>query len=271
MLIAQITDFHVRLPGKLAYRRVDTAAYLKRCVEQLMRLKPLPDVVLATGDLVDFGKPAEYSHLRELLAPLTMPVYLIPGNHDERGALYEEFVDHAYLPRDGDFLHYTIDEYPLRLVALDTVVPLEGGGKLCERRLEWLANRLDEARDKPTVIFMHHPPFKAGIGHMDEVGLNNSDGFGRIVAKHPQIERIVCGHLHRAIETRFHGTIASTCPSPAHQVVLDLRPDAPSAFTMEPPGYQLHHWNGTYLVTHTAYIGEFDGPYPFFEEGSLID
>jgi Icc protein len=271
MLIAQITDFHIRLPGKLAYRRVDTAAYLQRCVAHLMRVRPLPDIVLATGDLVDFARPEEYRHLRQLLAPLTMPVYLIPGNHDERGALRDEFSDHAYLPRDGEFLHYTIDAYPLRLIALDTVVPMESGGTLCAQRLTWLAGQLSQAPDRPTVIFMHHPPFKTGIVHMDAIGLDNEEGLGRVIAQHPQVERILCGHLHRSIQARFHGTIASTCPSPAHQVALDLRPDGPSAFMLEPPGYQLHFWNGAQLVTHTASIGEFDGPYPFREDGSLID
>jgi 3',5'-cyclic AMP phosphodiesterase CpdA len=118
---------------------------------------------------------------------------------------------------------------------------------------------------------MHHPPFKTGIAHMDAVGLQNIGGFACVVAQHPQLERIVCGHLHRSIQTRFHGTLASTCPSTAHQVALDLRPAAPSAFRMEPPGYQLHHWTGDQLITHTAFVGEFAGPYPFFEGGKLID
>jgi Icc protein len=265
MLIAQITDFHIRVPGKLAYRRVDTAACLSRCVAQLMRLDPLPDIVLATGDLVDSGQLAEYRHVRELLAPLTMPVYLIPGNHDERSALRNEFSDHAYLPRDAAFLQYAVDAGPLRLIALDTVVPRQDGGTLCEERLAWLADRLDEARNKPAVIFMHHPPFATGIGFMDEAGLDDVNGLARIVARHPQIERILCGHLHRSIQARFHGALASTCPSTAHQVALDLRRDAPSTFVMEPPGYQLHYWNGGGLVTHTAAIGNFEGPYSFSE------
>jgi len=101
MIVAQISDMHIQLPGQLAYRRVDTAWFLARAVEQLLRMTPRPDIVLATGDLVDGGRPEEYRHLRELLAPLAIPVYLIPGNHDERGALAREFGDHAYLPRDG--------------------------------------------------------------------------------------------------------------------------------------------------------------------------
>ncbi|HET7635350.1 MAG TPA: phosphodiesterase [Burkholderiales bacterium] len=270
MLIAQITDFHVKLPGRLAYRVVDTAASLQRCVAQLRRLDPVPDVVLATGDLTDFGRPDEYAFLRELLEPLKMPVYLIPGNHDERGAFREAFRDCAWMP-DDEFVQYTLEDYPLRLIALDTVVPQQGGGTLCEKRLAWLEARLAEAPQRPTLIFMHHPPFRTGIAHMDRIGLDNAEAFGRIVARHPQIEKIICGHLHRAIDTRWCGTAVSTCPSPAHQVALDLRPDGPSAFVMEPPGYQLHWWDGVRLVSHTAFIGEFDGPYPFFEGKDLID
>ncbi|HET8608483.1 MAG TPA: phosphodiesterase [Burkholderiales bacterium] len=270
MLIAQITDFHVKLPGKLAYRVVDTAACLQRCVAQLQRLDPLPDVVLATGDLTDFGRPDEYAFLRDLLAPLEMPVYLIPGNHDERGAFRGAFRDCTWMPGD-EFVQYTLEDYPLRLIALDTVVPQQGGGTLCKKRLAWLEARLAEAPQRPTLIFMHHPPFRTGIAHMDRIGLDNAEAFGRIVARHPQIEKIICGHLHRAIDTRWCGTAVSTCPSPAHQVALDLRPDGPSAFVMEPPGYQLHWWDGARLVTHTAFIGEFDGPYPFFEGKELID
>jgi Icc protein len=78
--------------------------------------------------------------------------------------------------------------------------------------------------------------------------------------------------LHRPIQVRFGGTIAMTCPSPAHQVVLDLSPNAPSQFVMEPPAYMLHAWEATAgLVSHTAYVGKFDGPYPFFDGGTLID
>ena len=119
---------------------------------------------------------------------------------------------------------------------------------------------------------MHHPPFETLIGHMDEIGLEGSAALAKIIARHPQVERILCGHLHRPIQFRFAGTIASTCPSPAHQVALDLAPDAASQFKMEPPAFQLHAWKkGLGVVSHTAYIGDFAGPYPFYEGEQLID
>ena len=270
MIIAQISDMHIKPEGRLAYRRVDTTPFLVRAVQHLVMMEPRPDVVLATGDLVDAGLPEEYARLRALLAPLTMPVYLIPGNHDDRAALVAAFADHAYLPRDG-FLQYVVDAGPVRLVALDTLVPGKGGGLLCDVRLGWLGARLEEARARPTLLLMHHPPFRTGIAHMDRLGLDNADAFGALVACHPQIAAIVCGHLHRPIQVRFHGTIAMTTPSTAHQVALDLRPAAPSGFMMEPPACLLHVWQpDTGLVTHTSFIGDFDGPHPFYEHGRLI-
>ncbi len=271
MIIAQITDTHIRIPGKLAYRRVDTAKHLAEAVAHVNRLDPAPDVVVMTGDLVDFGNPVEYDHLSSLIAPLKAPVFLLPGNHDDRDQLRISFPEHAYLPRDG-FLNYAIEDWPVRLVAVDTLIPGEGGGLVCEQRLSWLERTLAAAPNKPTVVAMHHPPFRTGISFMDGHGLKNSDKFAAVIARHEQVERIVAGHLHRSIQCRVGGTVATTCPSPAHQIALDLRPGAPLGFAMEPPGYQLHTWfEGTGLVSHTVIIGSFDGPYPFREpKGELI-
>ena len=273
MLVCQISDLHIKLPGKLSYRQVDCAAMLSRCVEEILRLPQRPDLVIATGDLVDFGLPGEYAHLGQLLAPLPMPLYLMPGNHDERGALREAFPDHAYLRQWQPFVQYAIEDWPLRIVALDTVIPGQGGGELCEERLAWLERTLAAQPGKPTLVLMHHPPFPTLIGHMDKQGLlRGGDGLAKVISRHPQVERVLCGHIHRPIQTRFAGTLATVCPSPAHQVALDLAPDAKSAFKMEPPGFQLHAWTKDFgVVSHTAFIGDFAGPFPFRENGKLID
>jgi Icc protein len=272
MLIAQITDFHIKARGKIAYRVVDTASCLTAAVAALGALDPAPDIVVATGDLTDFGRPEEYELLRELLAPLRIPLYLIPGNHDEREAMRQAFAGDGYLPAAG-FLHYTVEDHPLRLVALDTVIPGEAGGRLCDERLGWLERTLAAAPRRPTAIIMHHPPFATGIAHMDRIGLDGAGKFAALLGRHRQVERVLCGHLHRAIQARIGDhAVASTAPSTAHQVALDLRPDGPPRFVMEPPGYQLHLWRAeTGMVSHTAVIGRFAGPYPFHDGGGRID
>src|SRR5208283_394542 len=149
MLIAQLSDLHIRRPGELAYRRVDTATHLKRCVAQLLAQRPLPDMVVATGDLADSGRPEEYEHLAELLAPLPMPLYLIPGNHDRRDALRAAFPHHHYLHGREEFIQYSVAAGPLQIVALDTLLPGEGGGLLCSSRLRWLEEQLLIFREQP--------------------------------------------------------------------------------------------------------------------------
>jgi Icc protein len=261
MIIAQISDPHIVLSGALLYGRVDTADFLKRAVAELNRLEPPPDVVVITGDLVDKGEPAEYDHLRRLLAPLSMPVFVIPGNHDSRAELRAAFGGDGYLPREG-FLQYAVEDYSVRLVALDTLVPGEGGGELCAERLAWLDRTLAAEKRRPTAVLMHHPPFLTGIERMDRAGLRGTDAFAAIIGRHPQVERILCGHLHRAIDRRFAGTIAGTAPSTAHQIHLDIRSGAPLTMMFEPPGYQLHLWrDGAGLVSHTAVFGDWPGPY----------
>src|SRR5205807_3200647 len=122
---------------------------------------------------------------------------------------------------------------------------------------------LTAAPAHPTVLLMHHPPFKTGIARMDQASLDNAAAFASVVARHPQIERILCGHLHRAIDRRFAGTVAGTAPSTAHQMQLNLTAEAPLRFMFEPPGYQLHVWRqDSGLVTHTAVFGEWSGPHP---------
>lgn len=270
MLLAQITDMHIKPQRRLAYGVVNTAAMLEQCVAAILKLKQRPDAVIATGDLVDLGRMEEYGLLREILSPLPMPVYLMPGNHDERNALRAAYRDHAYLRQWEPFIQYAIEDHELRIVALDTVIPGAGGGELCAARLGWLDRTLAQSA-RPTVVALHHPPFATGIGHMDRISLANTEGLAQVLRRHPQVERVIAGHLHRPITCRFGGTVASVCPSPAHQVALDLSTEAPDHFMMEPPAFQLHVQTDSGLVTHTAYIGEFAGPYPFREEGKLID
>ncbi len=257
MIIAQISDLHVQPRGERAYGIVDTNAYLKAAIAQLNRLQPQPDLVMATGDLVDERTEAEYWMLRELVEPLQAPLYFVMGNHDDRTAFRTVFPDLPYMPSQG-FIQYVLEDYPLRLIVLDTLVDGEGYGDLDAIRLNWLADCLAANPTKPTVIFMHHPPFATGLQGMDRLRCRGHEALAAIVQHYPCIQRIACGHLHRSIQTLWAGTIGSVAPSVAHQVALKLVIDQPPAFVMEPPGLHLHLWHANEgLITHTAFIGDF--------------
>jgi 3',5'-cyclic AMP phosphodiesterase CpdA len=256
MLLCQISDPHIVREGTLAYGKVDTPRMLERCVHQILALPRRPDALIATGDLTDHGAPEEYGLLAELLAPLRMPIYLLAGNHDERGALQAAFPEQPHLRGDDGFVQYIVEDWPVRLVVLDTVVPGKDGGALCARRLNWLDRTL-AASDRPTIVAQHHPPLVTGLSAMDAQCLADPLAEADVIRRHPQVERIVSGHVHRTIQARFAGTVASVCASTAQQLVLDLVPGAELRLTYEPPGFQLHLWTGGSLVSHSAVVGDF--------------
>ncbi len=262
--IVQLTDLHVRPKGLPANRVAETTMLTTRALRAVDRLRPAADAVIITGDLTECGLAEEYAVLRDLLArELHRPVYVIPGNHDRRETLL------AGLPgvrSEGGFVQYAVDDLPVRIVMLDTVVPGAAHGALCERRLDWLDRTLAAAPDKPTLLGMHHPPFACGIAHMDRIALAEPERFAALVARHRQVVRIVCGHHHRPIVAGVGGVVTTICPSAAQQVELDLAHDAPANFVLEPAGYQIHRWRPeTGIVTHTALVEPFPGPFPFLD------
>jgi 3',5'-cyclic AMP phosphodiesterase CpdA len=256
MIIAQITDAHMTIPGQLVFGDYDPGPALRRTLEALSALRPRPDVVVFSGDLTERGAPEEYAALRDLLDGFDLPLAVVPGNHDRRPAFAAAFRDTSVRAGDGDFLHLTVEDWPIRLIGLDTLAGEgESRGLLCEARLDWVADRLAEQPRRPTVIFMHHPPFVTGIGFMDAVNCENGGRLAEIVAAHGAVLRVMCGHMHRPVHAAFGGTVASVCPGIAYQTPLRLAPRAPVEMLFQQPAYQLHVFDDAFgLVTHTDYL-----------------
>jgi 3',5'-cyclic-AMP phosphodiesterase len=271
LIVAQISDSHIKRPGELAYGVVDTAAALTRCVETLNGLTPQPDLLVISGDLVDNGTDEEYAHLASLLLPLRIPVVAVPGNHDAREPMRRALkLDYAHA--EGP-LDQKIALGPLDLLLLDSSVAGKPHGLLEDVTLAWLDRELGADRDRPALLFLHHPPFLAGIWHMDRQNLSNLDALAAIVRKHPRVRLIASGHIHRATLTRFAGVPTTICPAPCHVVALDLDQSLFPAFKQEPPAIHLHVLlpGADEIVTHTVPIGDFGPPHPFFgADGKLL-
>jgi 3',5'-cyclic AMP phosphodiesterase CpdA len=272
--IAQISDLHIKPPGALAYGRVDTAKALERCVAALNAFEPAPDFVVISGDLADTPNAEEYDYLKRLLLPLKLPFASIPGNHDSRELMRAAFSNAAFAFPSGA-LNQKIEVGELDLLLLDSSVPGHPHGELEASTLQWLDATLASSAGRPALLFLHHPPFIAGIWHMDRQNLRNADELASIVRRHRRVQIVATGHIHRAILTMFAGVPCTICPAPNHAVDLDLAELHAPSFRIEPPALHLHIWfaGGGFgqLVTHQVPIGEFDGPHPFFApDGKLL-
>lgn len=261
MLIAQITDIHLGFdpvdPDELNRRRLD--AVLKALVE----MSPRPDLLLATGDLVEDGfDDVSYERLRAILTDLPFPVHFALGNHDSRGDFLAWFPEAETV--DG-FLQYTIEDHPVRILVLDTLEEGRHGGAFCATRAAWLRDRLAEQPDRPTIVALHHPPIETGLSWMTE----NPDAqwvlrLWDVIAEADNIVAMIAGHLHRPVVTQWAGTTLAICPSTAPQVALDLepidpeQPDGRPMIVADPPWFGLHLWTGSGLVSHFDTAGAHD-------------
>lgn len=256
MLIAQITDLHCTAEGTRALGRFDTNAALEAAVAHVNRLRP--DLVVVTGDIVNGPAPGEYAAAAPRLSRLEAPWLPIPGNHDDREGMRDAFGHLGLFPAGGEFLHYVHEAGPLRVLALDTVVAGRVEGRLCGDRLSWIAARLAEVPERPTLVIMHHPPFACGIGFMDAIRCEGADALAAILRPYP-IAGVLCGHNHRATAVGFAGTVAFGAPSTAFQMALDLRPEAPPRWTAEPPAIAVHLWEpGHGLRSHVSQVGDWE-------------
>ncbi|MBF7682451.1 phosphodiesterase [Acinetobacter sp. B5B] len=271
-VIAQISDLHIKAHGKLSYKKVDTLHAFKRCIEHLNQLSPAPDLVAITGDLTDFGRSDEYKAFTDAIASLNLPWVAIAGNHDDRENLRVAYKNQPWQPEQGTFFNWVISDLPIQIIGLDSTVPNKPWGEFCKDQQEWLEQTLSLHPHKPTIILLHHHPFLSGIGHMDQQNLRGIERLECTLKKHPQVQRILCGHLHRFITTTLAGITVCSAPGTSHQVALDFRLDAPAHFSLEPAGMLLHRWNIKHgFTTHYLNLGTPEATYPFYDENGLID
>ena len=257
MLIAQITDSHVEAPGVIAHGRYDARALLEQALRQIAAMTPKVDFILHTGDVTHHGDVSVNRDVRAMLEATGLPYAVIQGNHDETEPLREAYADKPWMPKSG-FLHFVIDDLPARVICLDTKIPNEIAGMLCDERLAWLEAQLKAGNSRPTMIAMHHPAFRIGRPLSDSRPFVNADKFAALMARHPNVSLIVAGHVHCTLQARIGNAVAIAAPSTAYQFLMDRREDASISLVDEPPGFYVHDFDEQRgFTSQCALVGEF--------------
>jgi 3',5'-cyclic AMP phosphodiesterase CpdA len=249
-VLVQLSDFHVGADWGAG----DPAGGVRAAVDAVRELRPGPDAVLVTGDLVEHGTDAEYAAVGELLAPLAgVPLLVLPGNHDDRAALRRHFD----VPGEGaEPVQYAVTLGPLRVVVLDSTIPGADAGRLDAPRLAWLDAVLAEEPARPTLIALHHPPLRTGSAAWDALGVPDAErrALAEVVARHPQVRRIAGGHVHRPVVAELAGRPVVSAPSTYLQARFDLGAQELDVVP-DPSGFAVHVVAGDELITHLHPLG----------------
>ena len=261
MRIAHISDLHIVADGA-TLGVAPMAQNLARVVTDLNSVKP--DLVLVSGDIANTAQLAETRRAAYILNQLQMPYYVTPGNHDDRGVLWEAFGGQAVPAREIGHLSYALNAGGYRIIGLDSSDPEHRNGMICDSRASWLESQLAEFGETPTLIFMHHPPVKCGVEETDNPPLKGAELLARVVSRHSQIERILCGHIHLPVQALWQGRQVCTAPSLGMRLRFDPNENKGSAFFVTPPAYLLHLHNADgELVSHQITLDEAAGPFGF--------
>jgi Icc protein len=170
--VVQLTDSHVVRAGQ-TYFSVDTAAYLAEAIQGVNALRPLPEYVVVTGDLVNTGNAAEYKHFVSIMTALRVPYFATAGNHDERAAFRAGLPPAAYGGASGARVDFVVDDYPVRLIALEANTVRPWVGAVIDReQLDWLETTLATGRERPTLLAVHQPPFRTGLHYFRHLRLS---------------------------------------------------------------------------------------------------
>lgn len=229
---AQVTDCHLMDTPNGQLRGVDTRATLEAVLESIGRNHPQLDFLLFTGDISQTGSRASYGIFASVLSSLSLPIYCIPGNHDDPHKLQD------IIPTSPVSGLKTIRLGAHRLQLLTSWIAGEHHGRVPDACLRHLGEQLARPPDGMDIIALHHPPVTTGCW-LDGMGLVNRADLCRELARAPQPTLLLCGHLHQALERRIVNTRVLTSPASCYQF-------RPGSATMavdhtRTPGYRFFH------------------------------
>lgn len=236
-VLGQISDLHAMAENDDG--SFDTNANVRRAFDLIAPYKP--DLIVATGDLANDARPEEYEVLADLLSATPAPLFMLPGNHDDRGLLRAAFPAHDYLPPNGK-LSYSLEQFAVRVVAFDSSIVGETGGAFDDGDAAWLDATLAAFAEKPTIVALHHPPFQSHERLFDRIGLAGREKLAAVIARHEQVQIVIAGHHHRAVIGRVAHAPAIVAPATAYTYSMALREDQKIGVKSAEAGFALHIW-----------------------------
>ncbi|MGK4598517.1 metallophosphoesterase [Amycolatopsis sp. w19] len=186
-----------------------------RVMRYLEGLATPVDAILVTGDISDHGTVEEYRRAAELFKTDT-PLFTCPGNHDKRGPFREGLLGQAPDESPVNVAHTVGD---VTFVMADSSIPGKPDGQFDDETMAWLDSVLSDG-DGPAFIAFHHPPVPLGLPLVDAMRQYGEDKLAEVLARHPRVAALLCGHVHTAASTTFAGVPLRSAPSVGSSILF---------------------------------------------------
>ena len=211
--VLQFTDLHLAADKESLLWGVNTYRNFLAALAFGTDAYPEANLILLTGDLVHESEVASYRLLHEVLSDLELPVYCLPGNHDDMGMM-NYFLKGGNIRHESAFL-----ARGWQIVLLDSNAPADSGGRLYNAEMLRLERVLSAHPDRHALICLHHHPVPIQSSWMDAMALNSPEGLFKILDAHPQVRGVVWGHIHQEFEAQRNGVCLLGTPATSIQFV----------------------------------------------------
>ncbi|MCA9073072.1 MAG: phosphodiesterase [Planctomycetaceae bacterium] len=253
--IVQLTDLHLLCDQTARLKNVPTWETFRDVCRHVRANAGEWDLMVLTGDLAHDELAETYALLREELGDWLPRCRLVPGNHDNRFGLRTVFSE--IVPANEGFLSFSEEVAGWRILGVDSHWPAEIPGRIEREQLDWFTDQLENHRDQPTLVFLHHPPISVNSPWLDKIGLENPEAFQQLITDHPQIQAVITGHVHHVFQGKLGTADVLTSPSTA----IQFEPQGEdSSYTHDLPGYRIFDLDGESYQTEVLRLDELRFP-----------
>ena len=205
--VLQLSDTHLYADQGGTLAGVNTHDTMCLTLDMALHTLPRkPDLLIATGDLVHDASAAGYDRLARSLLELEIPVYYLPGNHDNPKLMADRM---TAMGVPGNRL---VEAEHWRILLLDSTVAGREGGHLATGEFAWLEQQIG-ADDKHLLLCLHHQPIPVGSRWIDTMAVDNGPELVSLVNNHPQVKGVTWGHVHQVFEQFERGAYWLSAPS----------------------------------------------------------
>lgn len=227
-----VSDLHLVPEGKLSHA-LDTTARLRSAIAQINQRHSDAAFCVFAGDLADHGERGAYERFASILPACTPPYYLTMGNHDDRTAFLDVFG--PLQDAETGCLDHVIDTGDYRILVLDTAIDGTDEGALSEAQYGWLTARLEEAKDRPVIVVMHHSMADLGVP-TDFINLRDKPRFAAALAAHGNVRQVISGHVHMSTSGTYRSIPFTTIAGSHYNIFPQLHGPLDSIPRLEGPG-----------------------------------